>query len=173
MPSNPEHHRMPLSEQDFADEKDNALFRAIKVKDWDQVRELVSGTTALDETNDKMLQELDCHDNTALHAALGYQAPDEIVLTLLKGYPEATKIHGANDWLPLHVAAMWGSSSVVMADLIRTYPQGLDDPGQGGIKGRTPRHFKDRFAHNKELLERSTEDWISSVEQQDVIACDP
>lgn len=145
---------MPLSEQDFADEEDNLLFRAIKIKDWNKVTEILKGG------NEKMLHELDCFDNTALHAALGYQAPDEIVLSLVEGFPEATKIHGANDWLPLHVAAMWGSSSVVMEAIIRRHPQGLDDPGQGGIKGRTPRHFQDRFDHNRELLRRSTEDWI-------------
>lgn len=149
---------MPLSQEEFADEEDNVLFRAIKVKDWDKVRELVS-------THDQLLQELDCYDNTAIHAALGYQAPDEIVLALLQGYPEAAKIHGANEWLPLHVAAMWGSSSTVMTALIRQYPEGLDDRGQDGIKGRSPRHFKDRFSHNKDLLERSTGDWISWIDQ--------
>lgn len=45
--------------------------------------------------------------------------------------------------------------------IIRAYPQALDDPGEGGIKGRTPRHFSQRFAHNRELLERSTEEWIA------------
>ena len=155
---------MPLSQHEFADEEDNILFRAIKAKDWQKVREL---TTTANMPNEKLLQELDCYDNTALHAAIGYQAPDEIVLALLEGYPQATRIHGANDWLPLHVAAMWGSSRVVMTKLIREYPQGLDDRGQGGIKGRTPRHFKDRFVHNKELLERSTKDWILWVGQHD------
>lgn len=48
--------------------------------------------------------------------------------------------------------------------IIRAYPQALDDPGEGGIKGRTPRHFSQRFAHNRELLERSTEEWIAIIE---------
>ena len=172
---------MPLSEQEFADQDDNILFRSIKMKDWNYVRELLSITTtvttttvttpttapsATDETTNNnsnavmLLKELDIYENTALHAAIGYQAPDDILLTLLDQYPDATRIHGANAWLPLHVAAMWGASPRVMTALIEQYPQALDDRGEGGIKGRTPRHFRDRLPHNKELLERSTEEWI-------------
>ncbi|CAB9501109.1 expressed unknown protein [Seminavis robusta] len=162
---------MPLSEEEFADKDDNALFRSIKVKDWDKVRDLISKSTQQQENmtrtdnassiaNDApLLRQLDVHENSALHAAIGYQAPDDIVLALINAYPEATAIHGANEWLPLHVAAMWGSSPSIMTALIQQHPEGLDDRGEGGIKGRTPRHFKDRFPHNKELLERSTAEW--------------
>jgi hypothetical protein len=150
---------MPLSENEFANEDDNALFQSIKGKDWERVRGLINQASA----EKSLLQELDIYENTALHAAIGYQAPDDILLALIEGYPQATMIHGANEWLPLHVAAMWGSSPKVMTALIQEHPAGLDDRGQGGIKGRTPRHFKDRFPHNKDLLERSTEEWTAMI----------
>jgi hypothetical protein len=152
---------MPLSQQEFANEDDSALFQSIKVKDWERVRGLINQATACAEQS--FLRELDIYDNTALHAAIGYQAPDDILLALLEEYPEATMMHGANEWLPLHVAAMWGCSPIVMTAIIQVYPAGLDDRGERGNKGRTPRHFKDRFPHNKDLLERSTEEWTAII----------
>ena len=170
---------MPLSQEEFADNDDNVLFRSIKVKDWETVRDLLSTTSenrnddttttinSTDSTN--LLREVDIYDNTPLHAAIGYQAPDDIMLRMLELYPAATRIHGANEWLPLHVAAMWGSSPDVMTALIQRYPQGLDDRGEGGIKGRTPRHFQNRFPHNQDLLSKSTEDWIESLHKSDKV----
>ena len=48
--------------------------------------------------------------------------------------------------------------------LIRVHPMGLDDVGQGGVKGRSPRHFSERFEHNRMLLERSMADWMEILE---------
>ena len=145
---------MPLSEEDFADEGDNILFRAIKIKDWKKVADLLESPEAA-----TLVKELDVYENTPLHAAIGYQTSDDLILKLLRLYPEATRFHGANEWLPLHLAAMWGSSREIVKELIQEHPEGLDDRGEGGIKGRTPRHFKDRFPQNRDLLMRSTEDW--------------
>jgi ankyrin repeat protein len=152
--------KMPLSQEEFADEADNILFRTIKLKDWSKVREILLADNSLD-----LLKEMDTYDNTPLHAAIGYQAPDDVILSLIELHPQATKIHGANEWLPLHVAAMWGSSRNVLEQLIRQHPSALDDRGEGGIKGRTPRHFRERFPHNKDLLERSTADWIETINE--------
>jgi len=159
---------MTASQDD--DEGDTLLMRSIKAKQWHQVRDLlVLATKAGDQqqadgnTIRSMLQALDSFDNTALHAAIGYQAADDILFTILHTYPQATQIHGANSWLPLHVAAMYGVSANVMEALIRTFPQGLDDVGEGGIKGRSPRHFRDRFAHNQALLSRSTDEWMRII----------
>lgn len=66
----------------------------------------------------------------------------------------------------MHVAALWGPSKIVMETIIKTYPQGLDDAGQSNEKGRTPRHYSARYPHIRELLERSTEDWISIIESE-------
>lgn len=149
---------MPLSE--FAHEEDNELFCAIKKCDWSEAKALLAT-----EEGKVMAKQQDVHSNTPLHAALGYKAPDDFILQLLKSNEGATEVHGTGDeWLPLHVAAMWGSSAEIMEALIRTYPQALDDPGEGGIKGRTPRHFSQRFPHNRALLERSTEEWIAIIE---------
>lgn len=169
---------MPLSPEEFADQEDNCLFRSIKVKNWDHVRELTGmlenqtkkrndttiATTEPQPPAWQLIKDTDIYDNTPLHAALGYQAPDDILLHLLNAYPDATRVHGANEWLPLHVAAMWGSSPDVMTALILAYPEGLDDRGEGGIKGRTPRHFQDRFPQNQALLAQTTEEWVARTQ---------
>lgn len=151
---------MPLAQEDFADKEDNDLFRAIKKCDWSEAKALLETEEGKD-----MAKQQDVHSNTPLHAALGYKAPDDFILQLLKINEESSKVHATGDeWLPLHVSAMWGSSAKVMDALIRAYPQALDDPGEGGIKGRTPRHFSQRFPHNRALLERSTEEWLAIIE---------
>ncbi|MGK3745224.1 MAG: hypothetical protein ACI8RD_012964 [Bacillariaceae sp.] len=43
--------------------------------------------------------------------------------------------------------------------------KGLDDSGQITNKGRSPRHFSTRFEHNRELLERSTEEWKKELQK--------
>lgn len=168
---------MPLSPEEFADQDDNLLFRSIKVKNWDKVRDIIGLTdddTAHNNNNNvtqhhHLLEDRDLYDNTPLHAALGYQAPEDILLRLLHTHPDATRVHGANEWLPLHVAAMWGASTTVMTALLLAHPEGLDDKGEGGIKGRTPRHFKDRFEHNRPLLGQTTEEWVERRNKSDKI----
>ena len=141
---------MPLSEEEYADQDDNPLFVAIKVQqDW------MKATALIDEYADSR----DRFDNTPLHAAIGYKAPDEFTLKLLKAFPDACQVHGTDDWLPLHVAAMWGSSPSIMEAIIKQYPDGLDDCGQGGVKGKTPRHYSSKFQATKALLEKPTQEW--------------
>lgn len=153
---------MPLSQNEFADEDDNELFRAIKLQKWDATRQLLK--TDKDNKDDKaercLVRECDTYGNTALHAALGYKAPDDVLLQMLHLYPAAAAAHGTEDWTPLHVASMWGCSTVVLQTLILANPDALEDAGQGGIKGRTPRHFSGRFPHNKALLERPVAEWM-------------
>jgi hypothetical protein len=149
---------MPL--EDYTDEEDNPLFRAIKKCEWSKAEALLATQEGKDMANQQ-----DAFLNTPLHAALGYKAPDDFIIDLIQSNKGATKIHGTgNEWLPLHVAAMYGSSTKVMETIIRAYPQALDDPGEGGIKGRTPRHFSQRFVHNRELLERSTNEWVAIIQ---------
>ena len=155
---------MPLAQEDYTDQGDNALFRLIKAQSWSEADALL-GTDKGQQM--QMAGATDAFNNTTLHSALGYQAPDSLLLSLLNVFPSAAKVHGTgDDWLPLHVAAMWGCSATVMAALIKANPKGLDDPGNTGIKGRTPRHFSQRFPHNRPLLERSTEEWIALVESE-------
>jgi ankyrin repeat protein len=145
---------MTLGEEEFANNDDSQLLKQIKMQKWEVATSLISKDSA---------SLPDIYGNLPIHAAIGYQAPESLILTLLKAYPQAAHVHGTDDWLPLHVAAMWGVSTDVMEVLIRQNPKALDDPGETGIKGRTPRHFSSRFAHNKELLERSTVDWIQLI----------
>ena len=143
---------MTLSESEYASKSDNELFQAIKVQQWPLVEKLL-------EEEPHLAAEPDEHENMPLHSAIGFRCPDPLLLKLLDAYPDACRRHGTDDWLPLHVAAMWGVSTGVMEALILAHPEGLDDSGQDSNKGRTPRHFSGRFEHNRELLERSTEDW--------------
>jgi hypothetical protein len=152
---------MPLSALDYADKADNELMKTIKAQQWQ-----LAVTMLKSQKGQDMAREKDIYDNTPLHAAIGYKAPDELILTLLQRFPEATRVHGTDYWLPLHVAAMWGTSPGVMEAIIRLYPDALDDTGEPGIKGRTPRHFSRRFAHNKEALERSTSSWIAIINNE-------
>lgn len=105
----------------------------------------------------RMIAMRDEFNNTPLHVAIGYQAPDELILTILALDPVACQIPATDDlWLPLHVAAMWGCSTMVLEALILAYPDGLDHREE---RGRTPRYFSTRFQHNRPLLDRSTDDW--------------
>eukprot|EP00536_Pseudo-nitzschia_multiseries_P006231 jgi/Psemu1/192696/e_gw1.130.19.1 len=143
---------MTLSESEYASKSDSELFQAIKTQQWPLVDKLL-------ENEPHLANEPDEHGNMPLHSAIGFKCPDPLLLKLLDANPDACKIHGTDDWLPLHVAAMWGVSTEVMEALIVTHPEGLDDSGQTSNKGRSPRHFSGRFEHNRELLERSAEEW--------------
>lgn len=143
---------MTLSATEFANDGDNELFQAIKTQNWKLTETLIQEQPHLCKQRDEF-------DNTPVHAAIGFKCPDALLLKLLQAYPEACQVHGTDEWLPLHIAAMWGTSSLIMEELILAYPAALDDVGQDSIKGKSPRHFSGRFAHNKELLERSTREW--------------
>lgn len=157
---------MPLSPEDFPCHDDNRLFQLIKTQQWDAVVQLLDTTEG---TN--MVRECDIYGNTPLHSAIGFHAPEQTILKpLLEKFPEATRYHGSNDWLPLHIAAMWGSSATIIECLIRLYPQALDDKGESGIKGRTPRHFACRFPdERRQLLERTTDEWIAIIENEQTL----
>uniref|UniRef100_A0A7S3Q5S8 Uncharacterized protein n=1 Tax=Chaetoceros debilis TaxID=122233 RepID=A0A7S3Q5S8_9STRA len=150
---------MTLSVEEYANREDSKLMVLIKSSKWDDVRSLLQ--TSEGKT---MTSQPDVYDNLPLHFCLGYRAPDDIILSTLSLNRGAPRVHGTDYWLPLHIAAMWGSSSVVMEELIRAFPQALEDVGEAGIKGRTPRHFAGRFESNRELLERPTEEWIKIIE---------
>jgi hypothetical protein len=96
-----------------------------------------------------------------LHVALGYKAPDEFLLELIDVYPDATTVKGVDDWLPLHVAAMWGCSSAVMDAIIRQYPQALDACRDAVVGTNSPTFLGARVPHNKESFERTTAEWMS------------
>eukprot|EP00977_Amphora_coffeiformis_P012201 scaffold3014_cov172-Amphora_coffeaeformis.AAC.3 len=166
---------MPLAPRDYANVSDNVLFQSIKQSNWDQTRQLLgmkddmngeTNTTTDESTSLSLVQDVDQYGNTPLHAALGYQAPEDILLHLLHLHPAATAAHGTEDWTPLHVASMWGCSTDVLTAIITANPHALDDAGQGGLKGRTPRHFRHRFPALQPLLDRSTDEWVSSIQQE-------
>lgn len=143
---------MTLSQSEYANKEDSELFQAIKTQKWSQVEHLL-------EVEPHLTKEPDEHGNLPLHSAIGFRCPDPLLLKLLCANPEACRVHGTDEWVPLHIAAMWGVSREIMESLILTYPEALDNSGQTSIKGKSPRHFSTRFGHNRDLLERSTEEW--------------
>lgn len=152
---------MGLSVEEYANQQDSELMVLIKTSKWQEVRNLLQTPAGQTMTTQK-----DVYDNLPLHFSLGYRSPDDIVLSILSMNPSATRVHGTDYWLPLHIAAMWGSSSQVMEELIACFPEALEDTGEPGIKGRTPRHFAGRFEHNRLLLERSIEEWKKIIEER-------
>jgi hypothetical protein len=108
---------MTLSEFEYASKSDSELFQAIKTQKWPLVEKLLQEEPHLAKTEDEV-------GNVPLHSAIGFKCPDDLVLRLLAVNPKACQVHGTDDWLPLHIAAMWGVSTDVMTALIRTYPEG-------------------------------------------------
>jgi len=146
---------MVLAKEDYIDITDSKLLKSIKQRDWKKVEAIIDS-----EEGKELATIRDAFDNVPLHAAIGYQAPDDIILRLLDIYPDGCKVNGTDERLPLHIASMWGSSPRVVEALILAHPHGLDDVGEGGLKGRTPRYFAPNQPHLKDLLERPTEEWI-------------
>jgi ankyrin repeat protein len=134
-----------------APKEDNLLAKLVKQRKWKKAQSFLVTLYGRD-----MASEQDEFENTILHVALGYRAPEEFLLKLIEIYPEATSVRGVDDWLPLHVAAMCGCAAEVIETLIRHYPRALDEKGS---KGRTPRQSSARFAYNKEALDRTTAEW--------------
>lgn len=149
---------MVLAQGDYANETDHALFEAIKGQRWEDLAVMLEK-----EVHFSLVGRPDGYGNYPLHTAIGFRAPEPILLRLIDLCPHAAREHGTDEWLPLHVAAMWGPSPAVTERLIRLHPEGLDDVGQGGLKGRTPRHFCARHPYNRALLERSTNEWIELI----------
>ena len=151
---------MTLSPDEYANEGDSELLQCIKASNWPAVHAILKTDEGKAAT-----KEMDMFGNLPLHACIGYKAPDEIILSILSHHPDATRMHGTDYWLPLHICAMWGSSATVMEEIIKCYPQALDDYGEPGIKGRSPRHFSARFKHIEHLLLRSTAEWFRIIEE--------
>ena len=150
---------MVIPQSSYAASDDNALFQLLKTQNWDMASNLLS-----EGAQPELARETDRYGNTPLHTAIGFQAPSSLLRRLLDLHPGAAHVHGTDDWLPLHVAAMWGSSADVLERLIRLHPDALDDQGEPGIKGRTPRHFAPRFDDaRREMLERPTAEWRAHV----------
>lgn len=62
-----------------------------------------------------------------LHTALGRMAASDVVLALLKAYPEAASRPASSGTSPsyaIHLAARWGAAEEVVNELLRLFPKG-------------------------------------------------
>lgn len=150
---------MTLSQEQYANDDDSILIENLKLQNWVEVSSIL-------EKSPDLVRHQDQYGNLPLHTSIGFSAPLNIILRILSLYPQAAAIHGSNEWLPLHIAAMYSTDTEILEQLVRVFPEGLDDEGQGGVKGRTPKHFATRWGENgKEILLRSVQEWKDLVKQ--------
>jgi hypothetical protein len=65
-------------------------------------------------------------EGVLLNVAFRSGAPVEVVTALLEAYPEATTIRNLNNYLPCHLACLYGISSEGMKMLLRCNPDAVD-----------------------------------------------
>jgi hypothetical protein len=112
-----------------------------------------------------------------LHVAIEEGAPFEVVTALLEAYPDATTIPSRNsNYLPTHLACLYGISSEGMKMLLRCNPDAAGLTNSGGM---TPMHYVDAykwqsFADEKEQVRNDLKQLPSywkSKEQQALLQC--
>lgn len=79
-------------------------------------------------------------DVLPLHMACEKRAPDEVILEILRCYPEAAKWKGRGGNLPLHVATHRNLSRDVIESIIREYPEALDEVNKANFTPRSIGH---------------------------------
>ena len=99
-----------------------------------------------------------------LHMAIERNAPDRVILELLKANPDAAMVEGKRGNLPLHLAAQSKMSAKVITELIRAFPEALDELNEVQI---TPRDFPQTDEKVKEVLARPTACWVDTVEREE------
>jgi len=86
-----------------------------------------------------LLEMRDIQGQLPLHVAVEHVASDDVVLKILRAYPEATKFAREYDGaLPLHCAVSFGCSGEVLTQIIKAHPYALSCPDNNN--GDTPLH---------------------------------
>lgn len=96
--------------------------------------------------------------------AIDRQAPEYLILSILKANPEAASVPSKSGALPLHYAAEQNLSASIITELIRAYPEALDT--QDSNK-QTPRDHPQRNDLSREALMRPTACWIEDTEKEE------
>ena len=99
-----------------------------------------------------------------LHMAIERNAPDKVLLDLLKANPDAATVFGKNGDLPLHLATKKKMSVKFITSLIKVFPEALDELNEAK---ETPRDYSQTDARVNELLSRPTACWVDTVERDE------
>jgi len=67
-----------------------------------------------------------------LHAALLFQAPDDVIQKIMRAYPAAAQCADDRGMLPLHIALAKRSSEPLIHSLLRVHPESMNTPDAHG-----------------------------------------
>jgi hypothetical protein len=117
-------------------------------------------------------KRLDPVQGSPLHAAIRWGAPLLVVTALLEAFPDATTIQSYDEYLPCHLACLYGISSEGMKMLLRCNP---DAVAAITNSGRTPmqcineykkwRFFADEKEQARNDLKQHSSYWKSKEQQ--------
>jgi hypothetical protein len=99
-----------------------------------------------------------------LHMAIERNAPDKVLLDLLKANPDAATVFGKRGSLPLHLATSKKSSATFVTSLIKVFPEALDELNESK---ETPRDYPQTDSTVDELLTRPTACWVDTIEREE------
>ena len=113
------------------------VLQAAKRKEWDRLLQLLSADPM---AAPRLAQEHDGSGWLPLHWAIKVHAPERIIATLLKAYPDAASAKTSVGKLPLHLAVSSKTEIEVVRLLIRAYPQAVKTVEKAG-NGVLPLHM--------------------------------
>jgi hypothetical protein len=134
------------------------LHQEIVHKKWAEI------SSTLATTDGKLMTKEPYKTDLPLHMAIERNAPDRVLLDLLKANPDAATVFGKNGCLPLHLAAKKKSSVNFITSLIKVFPEALDELNEAD---ETPRDYMQADARIHELLCRPTACWVDTVEREE------
>ena len=107
-----------------------------------------------------------CHGGLPLHIAIQLNAPDNIILDMIRIYPAAVTRKDRNGDLPLHTCAKYGSSEAVVTALLLEYPDAIQQRTVCRLKGRVLT-ARDLAQHNpkvsrsvREIFDKPMSYWV-------------
>lgn len=93
------------------------------------------------------------------------RAPESLILTMIRKYPEAASMPSKTKYLPLHHACQLRLSTDIILALIEAYPEGLDVENNMQI---TPRFYRQTCEEAAELINKPTLCW-KKKSQDDIL----
>jgi len=107
-----------------------------------------------------------CHGGLPLHIAIQLNAPDNIILDMIRIYPAAVTRKDRNGDLPLHTCVKYGSSEAVVTALLLEYPDAFQQRTVCRVEGRVLT-VRDLAQHNpkvsrsvREIFDKPSSYWM-------------
>jgi hypothetical protein len=134
------------------------LHKEIENKKWAEI------SATLATADGKLMTKEPYKADLPLHMAIERNAPERVLLDILKANPDAATVFGKHGCLPLHLAAKKKSSVSFITSLIKVFPEALDELNEDN---ETPRDYTQVDARIHELLCRPTACWVDTVERDE------